>query len=215
MNRKLPYLSCRESVLDAGKWLSQNGFFGTRQGTGGNVSLRIEDTETLAITPTSKRYDELSADDICIVDFNETQLAGNFSPSIEIAMHIAVYRTRSDVRAIVHTHQRYASVFSVINRSVPALFEEVFLKIGPRIDIIPFAPAGSMELANQVAEKLQTGACGYIIQNHGALALGRTMEEALLNTELMEKVCRIYYLALLTGDPITDLPSDPPPPFRI
>ena len=215
MKRKSPYLSYQKSVLEAGNWLSQNGFFGTRRGTGGNVSLRIEDTETLAITPTSKRYDELSADGICIVDFNETRLAGDFPPSIEIAMHIAVYQNRSDVCAIVHTHQHYASVFSVINRPVPALFEEVLLKIGPRIDIVPFAPAGSKELANQVAGKLQNGGCGYIIQNHGALVLGRTMEEALLNTELMEKVCRIYYLALLTGDPITDLPPETLQPFPI
>lgn len=215
MKKKLPYLSYQKSVLEAAIWLSQNGFFGTRRGTGGNVSLRIEDTETLAITPTSKRYDELPADGICIADFNETRLAGDFSPSIEIAMHIAVYRNRSDARAIVHTHQHYASVFSVINRPVPALFEEVCLKIGPRIDIVPFAPAGSAELANQVAEKLQNGACGYIIQNHGALVLGNTMEEALLNTELMEKVCRIYYLALLTGDAITDLPAESTRAFRM
>jgi len=210
MNMKSSLLSYRETILRAGAWLSQNGFFGTRLGTGGNVSLRIGDTETLAVTPTSKRYDELSTDDICIVDFNETQLSGTYPPSIEIAMHIAVYRNRPDVRAIVHTHQNYASVFSVINRPVPALFEEVSLKIGPRIDIVDFAPAGSAELANQVAEKLRNGARGYIIQNHGALALGCTMEEALLNTELMEKACRIYYLALLTGNPITDLPPEQP-----
>jgi len=202
------YIPYQESVLAAGKWLSENGFFGTRRGTGGNVSLRIENQDLLAITPTSKRYDELSPEEICIVDFNESPVAGPFTPSIEIAMHIAAYRNRPDVKAIVHTHQSYASVFAVLNRPVPALFEEVLLKLGSRIDVVPFAPSGSRELAENVAEKLQNGAWAYIIQNHGALALGRNMDEALLNAELMEKICGVYCRALATGLPISDLPKD-------
>jgi ribulose-5-phosphate 4-epimerase/fuculose-1-phosphate aldolase len=215
MDMELSYTPYRKSVLDAGKWLSENGFFGTRRGTGGNVSLRIADKEILAITPTSKRYDELADEDICIVDFHETILAGPYPPSIEIAMHIAVYQNRPEVQAIVHTHQSYASVFAVLNRPVPALFEEVLLKIGARIDIVPFAPSGSTELAENVAEKLNNGAYGYIIQNHGALALGSSLEEAMLNVELMEKVCQVYCRALATGGTITDLPVDTPLPFRL
>jgi len=208
----IPY---QESVLAAGKWLSENGFFGTRRGTGGNVSMRIENRNMLAITPTSKRYGELSAEDICIVDFDESPIAGPFAPSIEIAMHIAVYQTRPEATAIVHTHQSYASLFAVLNRPVPALFEEVLLKLGPRIDVAPFAPSGSRKLAENVAGKLQNGAWAYIIQNHGALALGRNMDEALLNAELMEKVCQIYYQALTTGLPITDLPTDTATEYRL
>jgi len=215
MDMELSYTPYRKSVLEAGKWLSENGFFGTRRGTGGNVSLRIADKEILAITPTSRRYDELSPEEICLVDFHETVLAGPFPPSIEIAMHIAVYQHRPDVQAIVHTHQSYASVFSVLNRPVPALFEEVLLKIGARIEIVPFAPSGSRELAENVAGKLGNGAYGYIIQNHGALALGSSLQEALLNAELMEKVCQVYYRALVTGEPITELPADTPLPFRM
>ncbi|MBN1547193.1 MAG: class II aldolase/adducin family protein [Syntrophaceae bacterium] len=215
MEEASAYTPYRESVLAAGKWLSQNGFFGTLRGTGGNVSQRIENRDVLAITPTSKRYDELSPEDICVVDFNETRLAGSFSPSIELAMHIAAYRARPDATAIVHTHSNYASVFAVINRPVPALFEEVLLKIGSRIEIVPFASAGSRELAEKVAEKLQTGAWGYIIQNHGALALGSTMDEALLNAELIEKVCCTYYRALATGLPVTDLPADAARMFQL
>jgi ribulose-5-phosphate 4-epimerase/fuculose-1-phosphate aldolase len=215
MDKEFSYTPYRKSALEAANWLSENGFFGTRRGTGGNVSLRIKNKEILAITPTSKRYDELSPEDICLVDFHETVLAGPFPPSIEIAMHIAAYRHRPDVQAIVHTHQSYASVFAVLNRPVPALFEEVLLKIGPRIEIIPFAPSGSSELADNVAKKLNNGAYGYIIQNHGVLALGTSMEEALLNAELMEKACQVYYRALATGEPITDLPAETPLPFRM
>ena len=211
----MTYRPNQEIVLDAGKWLSANGFFGTHRGTGGNVSQKIGDQEIIAITPTSKRYDELSPEEICIVNYNETQLAGPFPPSIEMAMHIAVYRNRPDVKAIVHTHSRYAGVFAILDLPVPALFEEVLLKLGRRIEIVPFAPSGSRELADNVAEKLKNNAWGYIIQNHGALALGRNMDDALLNAELMEKVCGAYCHALATGLPITDLPEDRDLRFRV
>jgi ribulose-5-phosphate 4-epimerase/fuculose-1-phosphate aldolase len=215
MDETLNYRSAQETVLEAGKWLSANGFFGSRRGTGGNVSQRIPDREMLAITPTSKRYDELSPEGICLIDFNETQLPGPFPPSIEMAMHIAVYRNRPDVTAIVHTHSTYASVFAVLGLPVPALFEEVLIKLGRRIEIVPFAPSGSTELAQNVAIRLGNHAWGYIIQNHGALTLGRNMDEALLNAELMEKVCGVYYRALATGLPISDLPEDTAALFRL
>lgn len=215
MEHESQYTPYRQSVFNACQWLSENGFFGTRRGTGGNVSLRVESRELLAITPTSKPYGDLSAGHICLVDFNETLLAGPFPPSIEIAMHIAVYRARPEAQAVVHTHQSYASIFAVLNHPVPALFEEVLIKLGPRIEIVPFAPSGSRGLAESVAMAMQNGAWGYIIQNHGALVLGRNLDEALLNAELLEKLCRVYYRALATGLPVTGLPANTSVPFRM
>jgi ribulose-5-phosphate 4-epimerase/fuculose-1-phosphate aldolase len=206
MEKDNSFLACQTSVLEAAKWLAQAGFFGTSLGTGGNVSLRVEPGNILAITPTSKRYHDLVPEEICVVDFAGKELAGPFRPSIEIDMHLAVYNHRPDVGAVIHTHQDYASVFSLLGHTVPVLFEEVAFKIGRRIEIIPFAPAGSVALADHVTEKLTNGANGYILRNHGAMILAESMEEALLNVELLEKMCRIYYLALATGKPISPLP---------
>jgi len=206
MESEKSFLTYQTSVLEAGKWLAHNGFFGTSLGTGGNISRRLSDSDILAITPTSKRYYDLVPEEICIVDFAGKTLAGPFRPSIEIDMHIAVYTQRPDIGAVIHTHQDYASVFSLLNHPVPVLFEEIAFKLGRQIEIIPFAPAGSAALANHVREKLTNGACGYILQNHGALVLAKTMDEALLNVELLEKMCRVYCFALATGKPISLLP---------
>ena len=203
MESEKSFLAYQTSVLEAGKWLARNGFFGTSLGTGGNISRRLPDADILAITPTSKRYYDLVPEEICIVDFAGKILAGPFRPSIEIGMHIAAYIRRPDIEAVIHTHQDYASAFSLLGHPVPVLFEEVAFKIGRQIEIIPFAPAGSAALANHVREKLTDEACGYILQNHGALVLAKTMDEALLNVELLEKMCRIYYFALATGKPIS------------
>ncbi|MDR2861920.1 MAG: class II aldolase/adducin family protein [Syntrophobacterales bacterium] len=200
------FLTCQTSVLEAGKWLAQNGFFGTSLGTGGNVSLRVPPGDILAITPTAKRYHDLVPEEICVVDFAGKRLAGPFRPSIEIDMHLAAYNRRPDIGAVIHTHQEYASVFSLLGHAVPVLLEEVAFKIGRQIDMIPFAPAGSTALADRVREKLTADANGYILQNHGALVLAESMDEALLNVELLEKMCRVYYFALATGKPVSTLP---------
>ena len=198
----------RKEVLEASLWLSEHGYFGSMRGTGGNVSLRIPAQELMAVTPTSVKYHEITPDDICIVDLAGVTVDGSRAPSIEAGMHAAIYRERPDVNAVVHTHQIYGSVFALLNLPIPALFDEVSLTLGESVEVVPYAVSGSKELAANVAGKLSNNANAYIIQNHGVLALGKNIDKALLNVELLEKVAHIYYLALSTGKPVTILPED-------
>jgi ribulose-5-phosphate 4-epimerase/fuculose-1-phosphate aldolase len=122
-------------------------------------------------------------------------------------MHVGVYLKRPTVNAVVHTHQPYASVFALINKPIPALFDEVTLALGARVEIIPYALSGSAELVANVTKQLANGASCYILQNHGALSLGRNLSQAVLNAETLEKVCQVYYHALCTGEPINRLPE--------
>ncbi len=201
------YQSYKTEVLKSATWLSENGFFGTILGSGGNVSVRIPDEEKIAVTPTGRTYQEMAPRDICIVDFDLNKVEGDLNPSIETAMHMGIYEMRSDVKAVVHTHQTYASILSVINTPIPTLFDEVALYIGKTVDIIPYAASGSRDLAENVKQKLGNNCFCYIIQNHGALSLGKDLETAVKNAELMEKAANIYYRALCTGKPVTKLPD--------
>lgn len=196
----------REIVLSASRWLSDHGFFGTRRGAGGNVSHRVEEG-IMAITPSSVPYGNLDASDICVVDLanNYVLVKEGRRPSIEVALHAMVYKMRPEVKACVHTHQTYASVLSILNLSIPPLFDEVVMELGDSVEVIPYAISGSRELAQQAATKLSNGAGAYIMQNHGALLLGETMEKALLRAELLEKVAQIYCLAMSTGKKIWTL----------
>jgi len=203
------YESQKKSVLEASIWLSEEGYFGSHRGTGGNVSVRADET-ALAITPSSVKYSEIKASDICVVGFDLAVIEGNdqLKPSVETAMHSIIYQNRPDVNAIVHTHQIYGSIFAVLNISIPALFDEVCFSLGAEIEVIPYALSGSPELAGNVAGKLSNNANAYIIQNHGILALGKTLDKAILHAELLEKVANIYCLALSTGKPVNALPKD-------
>ena len=195
-------------VLESSLWLSRNGYFGTQRGTGGNVSLRLGEL-SMAITPSSVEYEELTPGDICVVDFDLAVIEGKngLKPSVESILHSTIYRNRPDCNAVVHSHQAYGSVLALINKPVPALFDEVSLALGPLIDIIPYGLSGSPELAANTASKLSNDANAYIIQNHGILALGKTMHQALLNAELLEKVGHAYCLALSMGKAVTTLPQ--------
>jgi L-ribulose-5-phosphate 4-epimerase len=208
MNIFSRYKSYKKEVMGASLWLSEHGYFGSSRGSGGNVSVRIDNTK-MAITPSSVKYHDMSVDDICIVGFDnkEIEIKKGRKPSIETGMHSVIYKNRPEINAVVHTHQTYGSVFALLNMPIPALFDEVSLALKENIDVIPYAFSGSLKLANNVAKKLSNKANAYIIQNHGILALGKNMDKALLSAELLEKAAHIYYLALSTGKPISTLPS--------
>lgn len=194
----------KREILENCRWLAENGYLGEKT-SGGNISVRAAGDQAIAITPSGKPCLDLTLDDICVIDFEHNPLEGALSPSIEAAMHIGVYKHRSDVTAVVHTHQTYASVFSIINKQIPALFDEIIVEIGDMVEIIPYAFSGSAELVQNVIRKLNNNCHCYIIQNHGALCLGTSMNRALKNTELLENVARIYYYGLLSGQKITTL----------
>ena len=164
--------------------------------------------QAVAITPSGRPYSEMTAEDICILDLKHQQLEGSLPPSIEAGMHMEIYRHRPDVNAVVHTHQTFASVLALINRPIPALFDEITAEIGPVVELVSYAVSGSKELAGNVLSKLDNGCSCYIIQNHGALNLGKDMTTALKNAELLEKVAQVYYYALCTGKKISQLPKE-------
>ncbi len=201
------YDSYKKEVLEASLWLLGHGYFGSERGSGGNVSVRIMERDAMAITPSSLRYQDLSEDDVCVVGFDLSVIEGELKPSVESGMHGIIYNNRPDVNAIVHTHQVFGSVFALIGEPVPALFDEIAFSLGHMVDIIPYALSGSTELADNVAGRLSNNANAYIIQNHGVLTLGKTLDKALLHTELLEKAAKIYCLALSTGRKIHALPD--------
>ncbi len=200
------YDAQKKQVLDCMMSLVSQGFV---QGTGGNVSLLLEDGNAVVVTPSQREYATMTLDDICVVDLDLKPLEeSGAAPSMETAMHLAIYCSRPDAGAIVHTHQIFASVFSLINEPIPALFDEVSGAIGPKVEIVPYALSGSKELVDNVVSKLGNRANCYILQNHGALSLGRDLDQARRNAELLEKAAQVYYYALSTGRTVSVLPQD-------
>jgi L-ribulose-5-phosphate 4-epimerase len=201
------YRDYKREVLEVSRRLSEDGYFGTKSGTAGNVSMLVEGEEVIAVTPTRMRYDVMGPDDICIVDFNLRSVEGSHQPSIESPMHVAAYQVRRDINAVIHTHQVYASSLSILNLAIPPLFDEVTLAIGDIVDVIPYALSGTRELHEAVARKLANRCHCYLIQNHGALCVGEDLENTFTYVELLEKIAAVYLHALASGKPISTLPK--------
>ena len=183
-------------VLEAAQKMSASGLV---VGTSGNISLRLPGKRRLlAITPSSRHYDRLNADDIQVVDFNGEKVEGNLRPSVEMMLHIGIYQARKDVNAVIHTHSVYASAAAVSGRSIPPITEDQVACLGGEIKVARYAISGSVELANAVIEALGDRS-GVLLANHGALGTGRTIRDAFTACELIEKTAKVYLLALFTG----------------
>lgn len=200
------YDGYRRQVYDCIMRLVEEGYV---QGLGGNVSMLVENENVIVVTPSQREYSAMTVDEICVVDFDLKPVDGSgLKPSVETGMHLSVYRNRRDVGAVVHTHQIFASVFSLINQPIPCLFDEVASTIGPLVEVVPYGLSGSPQLAENVTAKLAGRGNCYLLQNHGALALGADLAKARRNAELLEKCAQIYYYAISTGREVTLLPQN-------
>lgn len=195
--------SAKQQVVNTCHTLLNRGYL---KATEGNISVRVPGQEQFAITPSNYDYAKMQEADICVLDFDLNQLEGAMKPSIESRMHTAVYLNRPDVHAIIHTHQPYASALALINKPIPALFDEQVRFLGRSVDIIPYAPSGTGFLKNKVKKKIRNGSNAYILQNHGVLVLGGNVERAIHNMALLEKCALTYLLALLTEEKVSKIP---------
>jgi len=193
----------RQRIVDACRVLVRQGYL---MATGGNVSLRLTAQSGFAITPSNYDYSQMTSDDVCALDWKLNPLAGERKPSMESSLHVAVYASRTDVNAIIHTHQAYASALALIRAPIPALFDEQVRFLGRSVDIIPYAPSGTPFLKNNISRHVKNHHNAYILQNHGALCFGPDMQRAMHNVEILEKCSLAYLLALCTERPVSKIP---------
>ena len=165
----------------------------------GNVSARIPGEEKIAITPSQIPYDIMKVDDILIVGFDEKILLGKTKPSSETKMHIAVYKTRSDVGGVIHTHSPFASALSCVRGKIPPLLDEQTVFLGGDIGTAPYASAGTAEIGANAAQALSERD-GTMLSNHGTICCGKNLDEALRNSILVEKLAMIYITAKTIGE---------------
>lgn len=190
------YENIRTEVLQA---IKKANALGLIHGTSGNISMRDEDEKVVAITPSGIEYDTMTAEDIVIVDFCGKRLEGHYIPSSEAPMHTAVYRNRSDIRAIVHTHSLFATVMSMRRCELPraTVPSNMYYPIRTALFEMP----GSDELAKAAVEALGDDGDVILLQNHGLLASGQSMDAAMTAAIYAEECAEVGYYAILANMP--------------
>lgn len=199
----MDYLHERRAIVAAAQEILSSGMV---IGTWGNVSVKIKDQPMVLITPSGMDYRTMLTDDIVLVDMEGKTAPDQWKPSTELPLHLAVYKHRHDLQAIVHVHSPYASAFAAARQSIPVILEETAQVIGHEILSAPYASTGSEQLAANVVKALGGGRA-LLLANHGLLGMGRDIAEALRVCRIAEETARVAILARSLGD-VCILPPD-------
>jgi len=197
-------LEVRYQVLDAARKISSSGMV---IGTWGNVSARATDIEGFIITPSGMDYDTLTPEDMVIVGYDQQIIEGRYRPSSETPLHLAVYLSRPDIKAIVHVHSPFATAFAVAGIPIPVILEETAQAIGHEIPVVPYALAGSRKLAEYTVKTLGRTGRAALLSNHGLVGVGASVAEALRVCYVAEQTAQIGLYARMLG-PLKGLAED-------
>ncbi len=171
-------------------------------GTAGNISGKMPDG-TVCMTPSSLPYETMTIDDLVVVDLDGNKVGGGGSPSTEKALHLSCYQRYPEVGGVIHSHAPHASMFALVHEPIPAVIEEVVVYIGGDIPICDYKTTGTDELGDEVASKLADRSAA-LMANHGLVCIGKSADDALHASLVVERTAEIVWGARVLGQPDPD-----------
>jgi L-fuculose-phosphate aldolase len=204
--------SAADALIAAGRRLGSRGLISAGEG---NLSIRLDD-QRLLVTPTGLRKDELTRDDLVVVQIGQ---AGPFvsvvgrRPTSDLAIHLAVHAARPELGAVAHAHLPASMALTLAGEIPdPAALPETAFHL-PRLPFLPFGEMGSQELAERVAAALSdrgvdgelAAPSAVLLERHGAVAVGSEPGQAVDRLELVEVLCRTWRDALLVRGALASL----------
>jgi L-ribulose-5-phosphate 4-epimerase len=168
--------------------------------TGGNVSARDPETGYVVIKPSGVRYEDLRPEHMVVVDMEGHVVEGKLKVSSDTASHLYIYRHRSDVNGVVHTHSAYATAFAALGKPIPVYLTAMADEFGGPIPCGGFALIGGEDIGRVVVESIGDSQA-VLLKNHGVFTIGKTAEAAVKAAVMTEDVARTVWLALQIGQP--------------
>ena len=163
---------------------------GLTAGTWGNISGRIDDTY-MVVTPSGLDYSKLTCENMVIVNMITGAYEGDLKPTIEVPMHAKLLLTRPEVNGIVHTQSSKALAVAVTHKGIPPICDDQVQILGGDIRCASYTHPGGTEMADAVELAIRDR-MGALIANHGAVAMGRSLKEALVGAQILEKTAQIW-----------------------
>jgi L-fuculose-phosphate aldolase len=183
----------REAVAGASRHLARTGLV---IGTAGNISARQGDL--VAVTPTGADLGDVTAEMVTVITLDGEVVDGDLAPTSEVPLHTGIYKA-TNALAVTHAHAMASTALSCCHSELPPLHYSC-LGLGGAPRTAPYATFGSQELADNVIEALQ-GRNAAMMQNHGSIAYGSKMSEAIERLELLEWLAELYWRASSMGTP--------------
>jgi L-fuculose-phosphate aldolase len=204
---RIPEFKLREQMVDVGRKIWLKGFCA---GNEGNHSYRLSEDRVLC-TPSLISKGNLKPDDMCIVDMEGKQVSGKRKRTSEILLHLAIFKERADVKAVIHSHPPHATAFAIADIDLPTCIHpeaEVFL--GP-VKTAKYVTPGDNRLPDSIKPFIKESNT-ILLGNHGVVCYGPDLEDAYYKLEIVDAYARILLLTKqlgsvrpLSGDEMTDL----------
>lgn len=174
---------------------------GLMAATSGNLSIYNPEQHCIILTPSGYPYNQMTEEDLVVIDLDGQVLDGFRRPSSEWRMHSEIYRAVPECHAIVHTHSPYATAFAVLRQPIPCTLVEMQLFLGGSIEVADYASQGSAAVGTNCIPILsRKPVC--LLANHGVVATGSSLSLAYTNSLYTEDSARITLLARSIGTPI-------------
>jgi L-ribulose-5-phosphate 4-epimerase len=193
----------KETVCEYNKLLPTHGLVTM---TSGNVSGRDPESGYVVIKPSGVSFDDLTPEDMSVVDLDGNVVAGHLKPSVDTSTHLCVYRHMPNIASVIHTHSNYATAFAALGEPIPCCLTAIADEFGGPIPISAYARIGHEEIGREIVRKI--GSCpAILIKNHGVFTVGRTVPEAFKAAVMLEDVAKTVYIAKSMGEPI-EIPEE-------
>lgn len=187
----------RQRIVEYGKQMSADGLC---KGTAGNISILHAEKGILAISPSGMEYGSIKPEDVVLVDLNGAAVDGSRKPSSELALHLAFYKSKPEVRAVVHTHSLYCTTFAVLGRPLEAVHYVIGDAGSAVVPCSPYHTFGTAKLAESAVADCGQGNA-VLLGNHGLVCCGSSIESAYALARNLEYVAQLQYQALCIGQP--------------
>ena len=188
----------REEIL---YWCRESVRTGLNFNTQGNISIRLPEHEAIVITPSGIRYDVLTIDQMVVVGYDGVVLEGDLFPSTETDVHLAHYRHRPDVNAIVHTESPWANMFGAVGKTIDPVLLNMVLYAKGAVRIMPFEFSTNTDFGELSASLMGDDTNAVVWGNHGMLSVGKDVAGAFKVAVAVEANAQVLHGALMLGTP--------------
>ncbi len=174
--------------------------------TGGNVSGRDPETGLIVIKPSGVLFEDLTPQNMAIVDLEGNVVEATHGPSTDTASHLYIYKHRPDVNGVVHTHSNYATAFAAVGKSIPVYLTAIADEFGMTIPCAPYVRIGDKEIGKVILEHIGNSVA-ILMKQHGVFTIGATVQKSVKAAVMVEDVAHTVWLAMQIGQ-VEELPAD-------
>lgn len=193
----------RKEVCQMNKELPKQGLV---VWTGGNVSGIDRTTNQVIIKPSGVIFDDLTPENMVVVDLDGNLVEGNYKPSVDLEIHLYIYRKRMDVGGICHTHAPYSTSFSLLGQSIPMALTPIAHLLGHEVPCTAYVKPAHLDTAKAIVETAGSGNA-VLVNRHGPFTMGKTPTDSVKIATYLEEAARTIHYAMLRGT-VESLPED-------